>query len=270
MKLGISSFTYTWAVGVPGYPVSEPLTPTELIGKAVELGVGVVQICDNMPAHDLDDAALSELSQCASDNSIAIELGVRGSSPRHMNRYLDLALRLDASLLRVVLDTEVDHASPAELVRRLNHVVPRLRGNDIRIGIENHDRFKARDLVAILQALDNERVGICLDTVNSFGALEGPEVVVSTLGPWTINLHIKEFAIYRPDHKMGFVLEGRPVGEGQLNVPWLLASLRPFGREMNAILELWTPPEKTVAATVAKEDRWVRQSVRYLRELIPD
>jgi sugar phosphate isomerase/epimerase len=66
------------------------------------------------------------------------------------------------------------------------------------------------------------------------------------------------------------VVEGCPAGQGQLAVRALLAAVRATGREMNAIVELWPPPEPTVAASIAKEDAWARESVRYLRQFIPD
>jgi hypothetical protein len=43
-----------------------------------------------------------------------------------------------------------------------------------------------------------------------------------------------------------------------------------MGRDPNAILELWPPPEADVAATAVKEEAWAAMSVRYLRQLIPD
>jgi L-ribulose-5-phosphate 3-epimerase UlaE len=67
---------------------------------------------------------------------------------------------------------------------------------------------------------------------------------------------------------MGFVVEGTPAGQGRLDVPWVLGRLREFGRECNAILELWTPPEADIDATIAKEQAWAEASVRYLRTLI--
>lgn len=52
MNIGISSYTYTWGVGVPGYSsIENPLTPIDLIRRAFELGVQVVQLCDNTPLH---------------------------------------------------------------------------------------------------------------------------------------------------------------------------------------------------------------------------
>jgi L-ribulose-5-phosphate 3-epimerase UlaE len=42
------------------------------------------------------------------------------------------------------------------------------------------------------------------------------------------------------------------------------------GRDMNVILEMWTPPEEDLEATILKERRWVEKSVAYLQGLIPN
>ena len=76
--------------------------------------------------------------------------------------------------------------------------------------------------------------------------------------------------VRRFPYNLGFTIEGRPVGQGVLDVPWLLARMRAFGRDVNAILEQWTPPEETVEATIAKEAAWAAESVAYLRQFIPD
>ena len=106
--------------------------------------------------------------------------------------------------------------------------------------------------------------------MNSFGALEGPAVVIDTLAPFVVNLHLKDFTIARLPHMMGFAVGGAPAGQGRLDVPSLLDTLRRYGRNPNAILELWPPPESNPEATVAKEEQWAKESVAYLRTLIPD
>lgn len=68
---------------------------------------------------------------------------------------------------------------------------------------------------------------------------------------------------------MGFTIEGRPAGQGKLDAAWLIDVLKRQGRDCNAILELWTPPEDTLEATIAKEQRWAEESIVYLRTLIP-
>jgi 3-oxoisoapionate decarboxylase len=85
-----------------------------------------------------------------------------------------------------------------------------------------------------------------------------------------VNLHVKDFTIYRTSHMMGFTIAGRPAGQGMLDVPWLLGELRRHGKDPNAILELWIPPEQELADTISKELRWAQESIAYLREFIPD
>ena len=128
-------------------------------------------------------------------------------------------------------------AAHRKSVTTIEGLLPEFERAGVVLAIENHDRFKARTLAGMLERLGSEHVGICLDTVNSFGALEGPEVVVDVLGPWTVNLHVKDFAIFRAGHLMGFTVEGRPAGQGRLDVPWLLQKLHELGRDPNAIID---------------------------------
>jgi sugar phosphate isomerase/epimerase len=269
MRLGISSYTYTWAVGVPGHPPPRPLTANALLDKAAQLGVSVVQFADNLPLHELTPSHLATLEKYATKLELSVEVGTRGIARDHLRTYLTLAQRFKSPIVRIVIDTADRHPDPEEVVRALRDVVPEFERADVCIAVENHDRFPAKVLAEIIRRVESDHVGVCLDTVNSFGALEGPEVVLGTLGPHVVNLHIKDFAVYRASHTMGFSIEGRPTGQGRLNVPWLLQALRDWGRDPNAILELWTPPENELKATIRKEEVWAAQSVEYLRTLIP-
>jgi sugar phosphate isomerase/epimerase len=272
VKLGLSSYTYTWAIGVPRHPPERPLDGMGLLDKAAALNVTVVQIADNLPLDRVDPAELDRLAARAGTLGIAIEVGTRGIAPDHLRAYLRLAQRLASPILRVVIDTPSHRPSADEIVDTLRSFVPDLHEAGVTLAIENHDRFPAATFVRIVERIDSDHVGVCLDTANSFGALEGPAVVVETLAPWTVNLHVKDFDVVRVPHQMGFAIEGRPAGQGRLDVPWLLARLRAAsraaGHDPNAILELWTPPEETLAGTIAKEDAWAASSVAYLRPLV--
>ncbi len=272
MKLGIGSYTYTWAVGVPGYPPDRPMSAHDLLARAAELGVSVVQIADNLPLHRLAPAEIAALADRAAGDGIEIEVGTRGIDREHLRAYLDLAARLGSPILRVVVDTAAHRPSPDEVVATVKALVPALEQAGVTLAIENHDRYPSATPIEILERIDSARVGICLDTVNSFGALEGPQVVVEALGPWTVNLHVKDFAVARAGHGMGFTIEGRPAGQGQLDVPWLLERLHALARRpiTAAVVELWTPPEATLAETIAKERAWAAGSITYLRRFIPD
>ena len=79
------------------------------------------------------------------------------------------------------------------IISIIRDLLPELKSRNIRLAIENHDRFKAREFEKIIQAVGSDLVGICLDSVNSMGAGEGFETVSEILLPYTINLHVKDF-----------------------------------------------------------------------------
>lgn len=269
--LGLGSYGVGWAIGVAGYePPAEPLDAFGLVRLAHELGLKLVQIADNLPLHTLSQADRDALYTEADRLGIAVEVGTRGIKPDHLGTYLAIAQAFNSPILRVVVDTADFHPTPEEVVALLRPRLPELAAAGITLAIENHDRFHAQTLADIITALDHPNVGICLDTVNSFGAMEGPAVVVAALGPHVVNLHIKEFVIRRVPHNMGFVVTGAPAGEGMLDVPWLLGELRGYGRSFNAIIETWLSPEEDMPATIARERAYVQASVRYLRGLITD
>jgi sugar phosphate isomerase/epimerase len=268
MKLGVSSYTYTWAIGVPGHPPERPMKAVGLLNKAATLGVRLVQVADNLPLHRLPEEDLDAFEARARDLDIDVEVGTRGMGPEHVLTYLRLAERLGSPILRVVVDTAAHHPTASEIVGTVASLLPAFERAGVTLAIENHDRFRAETLASIVERIGSEHVGVCLDTVNSFGALEGPRVVVDALGPWTVNLHVKDFTIRRASHGMGFTIEGRPAGRGRLRVPWLLGELRRLGVDPNAVLELWTPPGETLGETIAREDAWAAESVAYLRALI--
>ncbi|MCI0626755.1 MAG: sugar phosphate isomerase/epimerase [Acidobacteria bacterium] len=269
MRLGISSYTFVWGVGVPGYPCPpQPMTVERLLEKAAELGVHVVQIADNLPLDRLTNLELDALLKRAVQSNIDLEVGTCGISPRHLGNYLRLARRLDSSLVRIVLDSENHHPSTDEVVASVGSVAPDFERAGVCLAIENHDRFKAATLAEILDRVGSTHAGICLDTANSIGCLEELVTILETLGRWIVNLHVKDFCIYRPPHKKGFIVEGRPAGQGALDIPWLLGALREKGRNPNVILELWPPPEAAISESVAKEEAWAAESIRYLRKFI--
>ena len=268
MRLGLGSYALAWAVGVPGYPPERPLDAFGFVERAAEYGFGLVQIADNLPLHTLSEDDLGRLRSLARRLSIDVEVGARGIAGGNLERYLGLAQFFGSPLLRVVVDSAGHYPPPAEIVSTVRDVLPRFERAGVVLAIENHDRFKARDLLGIIENLDSPSVGVCLDTANSFGALEGPEVVVATLAPHIVNLHLKDFTVRREDHNLGFRVVGAPAGGGDLDIPWLLDALRGAGREIDAILELWPSPERNVGETIKKEAAWLEQSQRYLEGLV--
>lgn len=263
MKLGISSYTYTWSVGVKGYEPPKPWDERQLVQKAAELQLNCLQIADNLPLHEMGDRRLKALKKMADHAGIVLEVGARGMTPEHLDRYIQIAAYFESPILRFVIDGSGFIPSVDEVTWIIRGVLPELQEKGIKLAIENHDRLRAMEFRKIIEEVGSDHVGICLDLVNSMGAGEGIESVTSLLAPYTFNLHIKEFLVQRHPHMMGFTIEGRPVGEGQLPLDWMLEQLGSHCQ--SAILELWTPPEKEIVKTVQKEQQWAEESINYLK-----
>ena len=89
MRLGISSWTYPWSIGVPGYPQpAQPLTPLGLLERTRQFGLDVLQIADNCPLEELTGAGLDTLAGQALKWGITLEAGTRGVEPDRLLRYL--------------------------------------------------------------------------------------------------------------------------------------------------------------------------------------
>ncbi|MDG0789893.1 sugar phosphate isomerase/epimerase [Cohnella ginsengisoli] len=262
MSWGIGSYSLTWAIGVPGYePPNRPLAARDLLAAAKDVGAGVVQYADNLPLHALSESELGELVRLAREWDIGLEAGLRGTAPESLALYAELAVQIGSPIVRTLI-TEPDIRSA---YRDLEASLSDYESKGIVLAIENHGLHTTDRLVALFEHFDSPSLGCCLDTVNSFGALEGPDTVIRALAHYTVNLHIKDFEIKRVDHQMGFSVLGTPAGQGRLNWPLLREALRKSGRTPNWILELWTPFAGSVERTIELEREWFEASIPFVR-----
>jgi sugar phosphate isomerase/epimerase len=272
MEVGIGSYCLTWAIGVNGYPKPDSPMPAEgLLDLASQLGVKRVQFADNMPLHHLDAVVLKRLSNQAKHCGISLEVGTRGSDPSLLLQYLDIAAILDAKLVRTLLtepDLEICKAD-------LSEVLPAYAAIDVKLALENHGLHSSGELAKFICSMGSRVLGCCLDTVNSFGSLEGPEQVIRNLAPHTINLHLKDFVIRRHPHQMGFEILGAPAGQGRLDIPRLWNAVKTASSMADrpgpgVILESWVPWQANIADTIRLERQWLEESLAWLRVLQAD
>ena len=273
-RIGISSYSYSFAVGYPGFKPRKPLSAFDLVDKAAALEVPVLQIADNCPLDRLSSSELIDLKAYAKQHAVDLEVGTRGIETDNLKRYIEITKVLNATLLRVVIDTTWHKPEYTEIIELLSTVLPSLADNGIVLGIENHDRFKAHVFADIVEEINSPCVGIVLDTVNSFACEENTQQVMDILAKHTVNFHVKDFKIERVKNNMGLLVTGTPAGEGFLNIPEMEKRLQAQARaDYSSILELWMTPESDLEESLQKEDRWVRQSIAYLKQTldqIPD
>jgi sugar phosphate isomerase/epimerase len=175
---------------------------------------------------------------------------------------------LNSRLLRIITDRGDSKPDAKQVVVGIKSVLPEFAGAGVSIAIENHDRFRTWELIGIIEEIGSPNVGICLDTANSFGALECPGQIVTALGPYALNVHVKDFTITRIRNGMGFTILGRPAGQGMLDIDMVLRKLAEGGRNPDVVLEQWTPFDSTIEKTAAMEDEWAVIGIAYLKEKI--
>lgn len=265
MFLGLSTFTYGWKVGSEHFRSPFPLDENGLLEKTLQMELSCLQLGDNLPVHLLDPERRECLKKRAGENNIRLELGARGMTPAHLELYTGLAVDFGAPLLRFVIDGENYEPGKDAILGILKDIKPVLEKNRVVLGIENHDRFKSRELAGIIEAAGSDHIGICLDCANSLGAGEGLEQVAGLLAPHAVNLHIKDFTVKRLPHKMGFIVEGAPFGKGLLDLDFLMGKLSEYRKCQSAILEQWVPPEASPEASVLKEEAWADEGIARLK-----
>ncbi len=265
MKIGLSSWAFRWAVGTKDFRPAHPLTHHDLLARASALGAEVVQICDNMPLDDLDDASLLRLREHAALLGLTLEVGTASARAEHLARFVEIARLLGARILRVVEDKKEWNPSLEDIAGALRSVLPACREHDVTIALENHTALGVRDLAQIERSVDDPHVGICLDTANSVARLEGWREVLDVLAPHTVSLHLKDATAQK--RGVGFYISGAPLGEGIVDCAAVVRRVRANGRDANVLLEFWMEFTGDEETTLRQEEQWIASGLAYIRQI---
>jgi sugar phosphate isomerase/epimerase len=262
MTIGLGTYAFFWQ----WHDTAEnPLTLPVMIDRTADLGVNLFQICDYplLDSYEPDD--LDRLRNHASRRGVQLELGTRGVQPEHLRRYLDIARRLDATMLRSMINTNDHRPSTAEAVDLLRSVASALEDAGVTIALETYEQMPVATLVDIVRGVDSPAVSICVDPANCVAALEFPTAIVETVAAYARNVHVKDFAFSRRNGWVGFTLTGCPLGEGLLDYQHLVTTTRAAERNLSQIIEHWLPWQGDSVSTIRTENEWNRHNLNYLR-----
>jgi hypothetical protein len=193
MKLGISSYTFPWAIGLPGALPSEPLKPLQLMEKAQELGVGIVQFGPNMALDKLPEKELREVVKCADSWKIDLELATVGFDPARLRFQIQFAQRIGAILLKITPERPDGNLSTRmEIAESLRSIVDDLANAEIGLAIDN-GRMPAQELNELLGSVRSRWLGAAIDTATPLAIPQGWQISVRVLAHRALSLHIKDF-----------------------------------------------------------------------------
>ncbi len=268
MRLGISSWSVPWAIGVAGTPApARPLGPLDLLELAAEAGAEVLQVADNLPLHPLPHSQWTALGSAAAACDVALEVGSRGLQPDHLLLYLDIAQATGARLVRTLPHDGDDRPDFDEALRRLRAIARAYEQAGVTLAIENHDFYPSQWLRDLVDAANSPAVGVCLDAVNNLGLGESFREVLANLGDRTVNFHCKDYTIRRKPTMLGFDVEGAAAGCGMLN---LAAARRALRDDLSWIVESWLPWQGDGETTLQREREWLSTGLSNLRRLRAD
>jgi len=267
-KIGVGSWTFPWATGtVLHHRPERVLDPLGVVQRAENLGVHVVHFLDNLSLDKWDKDTVVRAGKFAARHQIEVEIGTRGTDPKHLLRYLEIAQQMDARLVRTMGGWHGAPASLQEITDNLSKVLPSFGDSGVRIALENYEAYRTADLAELVARIDHPSLGICLDLTNSLGALESADEILGNLVPFTISVHLKEFAVERLEYLMGFAFRGKPTGQGMLPLRKMFEALAAASRRANVIVEQWPPFRETLTKTIEMELDWARESVEHLATL---
>jgi 3-oxoisoapionate decarboxylase len=265
VAIGLSTYCFLWR---GSERVAHPMGLTDMVEETAAAGLQLFQVCDSPVLAGLTPAQLRDLRAAADGAGVALEVGTRGLRPDHLLHHLAIAGALGARLVRSMWTSGEDRPDRAEAARRLREVLPAFAAQGVTLALETYEQVPTAQLLGLVEELDDPHLGICLDPGNTVAALENPRDVVERCAPRTANLHVKDFGFARSPGWVGFELNGRPLGTGLLDLPHLLATVRPDERGISQVVEHWLPWQDDEATTCAAEAAWTQRSVDVLRRAV--
>jgi sugar phosphate isomerase/epimerase len=282
MKIGIDSYCYHRMFGEV-YPQQKPadraMTLEGFIDRAHELGVDGVSL-ESCFIPRLEDpgylnAIKSRLDTWGMDRVYAwghadgLEGGTNAEELKQLIHALGHAQRIGAKVMRIVGSSlkfrfEDHQQQIRRLTVMLREAVKAAHEHGIKLAIENHIDFTAREILQLIDAVASPDLGVNFDTGNFARLLDDPIKGMDLLAKHTLATHIKDLRI-NPQANVDdwYFFSSTPVGEGFIDNLALARRLDTAGYQGFLAMEIdFLHPDFN-----HDEDAAVATSVRALREI---
>lgn len=260
--IGLGTYAFFWQ---HSDRATARLDAEGMLEQSIRLGAEVFQFCDYAEIEAFDDARLDALSATAAAAGMSLELGTKGVHPEVLDRYLVIARRLGARVVRTMLYTPDHRPTIDEAAELLSDALPRYAAAGVTIALETYEQVPTEQLAGLVERLSHPNLGICLDPANGVAALENPSWIIDRVADLTVDLHVKDFAFTRAPGWVGFSLAGARFGEGMLDLDHLYARVQPRERGIAEIVEHWLPWRGSEQATVEEERSWTSATLEGIR-----
>ena len=266
MKAGLGSFAFRYAIGDPSLSPGERMDLKGFLECCNLLKIKIIQICDNIPLHQLSDEKLQDGKNLAEKYGIGIETGTAGCDLNHLTRHIEISRQFNSGILRTVLKRDKNRLSDDDTIDQICRLIPLLESNGIALAIENHFDHSPFELGVLIKKIDHPLVKICIDPLNSLTKLCGINETFNELKDYIITAHVKDVKIERKG--TSFMISGCPLGEGLMGVEDYLKRIHVLNPDCNIFLEQWMDPLETSQKSIEKEMAWVKEGMSFLNNII--
>jgi sugar phosphate isomerase/epimerase len=258
VQIGATSFVFRYLLGGEDKSSALLMLPHRLR----DLGITRFQVCENAEPLRL---ALEEWDRFNADcqsHGIELHLGCKTLNPRVLEKYMARAARISSGTVRVVLEDDEKSVDSDTVRIFLKEAVGMSSEYDVRIAIENHFDIPVKQLVQWVREFPSDKVGFCLDAANSLRRFERVEYVFESLALRAYCFHLKDYKVTGTN--TGFTVAGAPLGQGDLDLEWVLDEIFSIDPDPEVYLETWVAPSGFLERDIASEWEWLVESVKAL------
>jgi len=290
IKLGMHTYTLhlsglgeSW--GFEGaYEFERTINLMQLMDMAVEWGLDGLHIT-NVDLESLAPARLAEVKAAAEAHGLYLEYNVSfnaPSDPRVNSTVKDALMNgkaMGADLVKFSLDIErprplYSTCFHPDVMRQLSDRYDEFKANiplmeelGLTMSIENHCDTYADEVIWLIRQLNHPDVGACVDTINSFVVLEGPEECVEKMAPYANCCHFCDNKLVVDPDGTHFI--GVSIGKGDIDCAKVLRTLKEKAPLDRITFEVeYEIGDDTLEVAREKEIQACKDSIDYLRNVL--
>lgn len=220
MKIALDSYVYHRHFGeVYPHLESEPtvkLNFWQMLEQTINLGLQGISIESFMLPHPTQHD-IQRLRQTLNTHHLEIvwawghpsglENGKNPDALHDLKKHVLIAEQLGAKVMRICAGGRKTRpniswqAHKALLLPLLQQATEFARQHHLVLALENHVDLYADEMVDLVETIDSDYFGICLDTANNLRMLEDPWLAIQKMAPYAKATHIKDIQAFQGDPK---------------------------------------------------------------------
>jgi sugar phosphate isomerase/epimerase len=270
MRLGLSVYGTTYAMGISSASVRSPVHPRQVIDRATGAGLEGVEI----PVFLLQEDNIDDTARYAAEHGMFVTLAANGFDPGKLALAIRMAERLGAATVRTMIGGAKLGGDRRGMVGRWQPFLQQVREGlteaakaaeraKVNLAVENHQDLASEELLWICETIGSPYMGITLDTGNPLATAEEPLDFFRRVAPYVKNVHLKDYWLFPTEE--GYRLVRCPLGQGAIDFAGLFLILGAHCPHVTMSIELGALEARHVR--VLADDYWPEYPARTAAQL---